>query len=319
MRSRKSQIKLVVSIVLLLVSFFVIFETIGKPLESADMKTNENACLVVNQLAQQQGVETLSNAALRACKSADIVIPMDDYSQDKEGVKKNIADKIAKTWAIWLEGRKANYFGSRLGGPQKCFIQYTFEIKKIKDLEPISKDELLSYFSDMPHQIGDTSDRCAGTKGGYCREECEPEETPVKSTKQCTGKEGKCCVKNNPCESKGGKCYDSSCPAGAREYINFAWNCGSTKVCCIDNSNFLTYLTYVQSNNGAISIPDIEFYPQDHKISGKEKKSETYAIVFSSYTTNPFWWEGKDNINRIIIAPLNEVSSQCTVKLRTWS
>ena len=311
----KTQMSLVVTIAIVLISFFVIGEVVReKLLGDADIKTKENACKIANQLGQQTGVDTIRDNALKACSVIDLGnLPEKKYDNTKTGLMKNIADKVAKTWDIWLEGVKENYFDSNwFSSEQRCFIQYTFNIKK--GLDPISKIELEEYLHDTLYKIADTSDRCAGTNGGYCKKECEPDETKIEASKECIGEKGYCCLKKTKCESRGGTC-SKTCSGDKTFYKN--WPCELGKMCCIDNSNYVTYLDYVQANTGAVDIYG-KLYPQDFK-QGNRKISETYAIVFVSKTTTwfPGLGEKEKDVNKVVITPLNLVSGKCAVQYST--
>ena len=307
---------LIVSIVILLAGGLVIFEFIREVvLGQSDIYTKEEACKVMNQISGKTDINLAQKAAIKGCSNINLgVLPMKRYNQNKEGVMKNIADKIAKAWDIWREGTQENNFagtmwpaeGTIYQDRQRCFIQYRFEIKK--GIDPIKSVELLEYLNDNLYHIDDTSDRCAGTDGGYCREVCPDGERKVNAVKTCIGEENTCCLKKETCESKGGTC-EEACGSGRRFYSNHEWTCEKDDICCVDNSNYISYLNYIQANTGSVRI-ETDLLPQDFS-KDKDKISETYAIVFSSRTTVFLEPEEKDNVNNILIAPLDKVHKYC--------
>lgn len=324
---RKSTMQLIVTLALVIAGFFVILEVIReKVLGEADIATKEMACELMNELSGNTDLNTLQKASMRACTTIDLGnLPMRGYEKSKKGIMENIADKIARAWKIWREGRQENNFAGTMWGVdgtihrdiQRCFPQYTFGIKK--GLEPIDKDEFIEYLNDNLYKIDDTSDRCAGIKGGFCQKECEPDEKKVEAAKTCIGEKGICCLKSTPCESKGGECEEPPCSAGKTSYTNLKWGCGAGKICCIDDNNYVTYNQYIQANTGYIRVETPTFYPQDYKTASGEKKSETYAIVFSSRTTVALEFEEEKNVNNILIAPLDKVSDYCIIQNPTWA
>ena len=330
---KKSQFGgVLVPILIIVISIAVIGGVIAILVNKLDYRQQEEVCKQANRMAQQTDLDGIHYLAESACKAIDLgTLPMKGYQETKEGIMKNIADKTAKTWEIWLEGIKPNYFeGTLLPGNQRCFIQYTFNIKK--GTKPIPESEFTKYLSDTLYKIDDTSDRCAGTGGGKCRENtCELGEEKVEDKrKTCIGTLNTCCIRPTLCESKGGICDPDYCKDGTRPYIDSGWTCEPKQICCISDSNYVTYLTYLQANTGKIRISVPCLVPQDYPIKDLDEEcksyytkktndvntkiSETYAIVFSSRTESLLWPESKSNLNGIVIAPINEVSSICAVQ-----
>jgi hypothetical protein len=296
-------------IIIAAVVILIMGSIVGLLTSKLDIKSQEDACKLANKLGQTTGLDGIHHISQSACHTIRLgTLPQKGYT-DKE-IKKNIADKAAETKDIWLEGVKENYFeGNAIGKTQKCFIQYTFEIKK--DTDPIYREPFIKYLSDTLYTVDDTSQRCHGTKGGWCRDDCLIDEDEVKKPINPCPSLDKCCLKQTPCESKGGECL-RFCSGNYESHISLNWACSRNDVCCVDQSNYVTYLEYLQANTAKLVVTQDTLYPQDYGTS--PKISETYAIVFVSRTTS-FWKEPADNINGIIIAKLNEVSKECEVQL----
>jgi hypothetical protein len=286
-KTKRCQIDLIVSLTLLLAGFFVVSGVIrDKILTDADIRTKETACRTANQIAQETDLKTLQSVGEKLCVTIPLgSLPRKGYPKNEEGIKKNIADKVAKTWEMRLEGTKQNYFGGRrLPGKQRCFIHYTYKIGKSKEIDPIGGTEFLKYAAETVYQVGDKSDGCAGRNGGFCMEECEKGQIKVnKPAKPCIGTKSHCCVEETQCESKGGDCKLEQ-PPNTMPYPT--WTCKGNDRCYVSKENYQTYKNYVEHNTGIIGVApeDLILYPQEYKEEGGKKISETYAIVFASAT-----------------------------------
>ncbi len=315
----------VVYLTLTVMSLLVILEAFNKGFVTRlDVEGKEKACLTANQIAQQINSGLIHKGALRLCSTIDLEdIPqkkIDDKDKMREQAMQMISKKTAKAWEIWLEGRKENMFEANKQMPdvQKCFIQYTFNLKA--GTPAFTAGDLEFYLVNTLYKIDDTSDRCAGTRGGFCKEVCDTDENQVEAQKDCPKDKSYCCLSKDICENKGGTCRQNGCSSGETQYTNNQWTCSKNSVCCVSTNNYLTYTDYINANGGTIRMPEgLVFSPATapSKDAKKQNFAETYAIVFSARTTNWFAWEHETNINRILIAPLNKVKDDCLIQVET--
>jgi hypothetical protein len=251
-----------------------------RALAKADDKAVEEACKFSNlaRYAVQQGMgETTSKVfnTPRACKTIQKQkpLPSKDFASTPGGpsigARYEVREMIANCWDMWLEGNHKNMFQKGPAATQGCFSCYTFSVSKEAAFG--YTDLLLALQS--PYRAADTSDRCAGGGGGYCRASCAsapPELGTAKPTSSSKCAPGlSCCISdkpNNECINKGGTCAPTPALTGHKPYVR--WKC-DTGTCFVKDDKFATYIDYVQGSNGVGSGPgmlmledNIEFKPE---------------------------------------------------------
>ena len=270
------------------------------------------------------------------CEPIEKEIPSKGYSQDLEGIKKEIGDLIARCWWMYGEGKIKNVFEEKAWwNDDRCMTCYYFTIKRVKDFEVFDSDNLMLSLATQPYVVRGYEDKCA-LGGGKCvpqsdetlKIECgEENEYEVQSlpkeyiTDVCEKQFGdedpartKCCFNpESQCLNHGGTC-ESQCNTNEGKVYYPGWKCkDSDKQCCVHEDQMTTILDYVQGANwmGAIGFPlDFEF---------KEQRQQ-YAITFIGDTSNNlfvdhFNWGGlksstiKD-INRIVVSEVTDLNSQ---------
>ena len=109
---KKGMLNLAVPIPIAIIGGLVILEFISSfVLDRANVATQEEACKVMNMLSGKTDLSVPKKASIKGCTTIDLgIIPSDKYNQDKEGIMKNLADKIAKTWNIWKITKIKNIF-----------------------------------------------------------------------------------------------------------------------------------------------------------------------------------------------------------------
>ena len=251
----------------------------------AGEKTSESLCKNFNTIRFGTKVETPVgnyNLVPRACKTIDKSdLPTKDYKDHidgpKEGAKAEIRDLMSKCWGMWIEGKQPNMFESQWYNLQNgCFVCYTFGIDK--NTGSFSYDEYTASLYN-PYYAVDSSDKCAGSLGGFCREGC------IKSSEREAGsykcKQGeKCCISadNNKCENKGGKCLPESKGEYIIKYINDDWRCESGGACFVKADNMMSYLDYIHGGVNPPAAPSrIRFGDKDDF-----NPNNKYAIAFVS-------------------------------------
>ena len=250
----------------------------------ASEKTSESLCKNFNALrfgAVKTPVGTY-NVVSRPCKTIEKGnLPSKDYKGHidgpKEGAKAEIRESMARCWSMWAEGKEPNMFESQWYNLQNgCFVCYTFGIDK--NAGSFSYDEYTASLYN-PYYAVDSSDKCAGSLGGFCREGC------IKSSEREAGsykcKQGeKCCISadNNKCENKGGKCLSEPTGEYIIKYINDDWRCESGGACFVKADNMMSYLDYIQ---GGVSPPAA---PSKIRFGDKDgfNPINKYAISFVS-------------------------------------
>jgi len=299
MKHRKSisTMGVIITLIILFLSFFIITKIWMTFFVKAEGVAAENLCRNFNALrfwtkefVEDKSKGVFSRGTGRACKVIDRTIPSSGYPQTTEGVKQEIMYMTARCWWMWLEGLQPDMFKDKNPvGKDKCFICYTFKIKKGKSIKELKGIDLAREMALTTYKARDTSDLCAANGGGHCihenqvdedRRTCSPSDDKYKEFTQmvisdkCKDKDTRCCIKKAyECENKGGRCTsDEDCPTDYYDYAS--WGCRRGR-CCVQKDNMYSYVDYIQGYKGEglfMMSDDLNFKP----------KEETYAVVFTS-------------------------------------
>lgn len=232
----------------------------------------------------------------------------------QEGAKAELRDIMARCWWMWLEGNQRDMFStSTLSIDEKCFICYSFSIDE--SVKPISYADF-SVSLNEPYYAVDSTDKCApGGQGGLCMDSCNEEFSKEVPSNKCVQKsfegfeggrsggagggadfsEGtsqdikatlvdstktqskKCCVSENECENKGGKCLDG--PLGEYTIYYKNWKCSKgNRFCYIKLDKTASYLDYIQGTRGVNGGAGKLLFGDNEGF----KPNQKYAITFLS-------------------------------------
>ncbi len=240
----------------------------------------------------------------------------------REGAKAEIRDLMARCWWMWLEGNQRDMFNTEYYNfDNKCFICYTFSIDE--SIKPITYGDFAESLNE-PYYAVDSTDRCApGGQGGWCMNSCNDEFSREVPSNKCVqksyegfggGRSGgagsgadfsestsqdikstlvdstktqskKCCVSENECVNKGGRCLDG--PLGEYTIYYKNWKCAKgNRFCYIKPDKSASYLDYIQGTKGVnAGAGKVLFFDE-----GGFKSGEKYAITFIS-PGKDFDWE----------------------------
>lgn len=313
-----------IEIVLLLAATILIITIFTTAAGRADDKTAENLCRGFNALryATQVGEGKLSiTLAPNACKTIDKKdVPSNDYKNNvdsaAESSQKEIRDLMSRCWWMWLEGNQKNMFDKSFYNRQNgCFICYTFSTANAVNY---MKYEDISASLNKPYYAVDRTDRCAPMgQGGKCMDSCaEPFTTEVPSSK-CNPQESlavevgnklinkdsakdsssktdektgtgvptrKCCIAENECENRGGKCLSEPTPIYSAYYKD--WACKHGLHCYLEPDRMASYLDYIQGTRGAGGGAGKVLFLNE----GGIKPGTKYAITFVSPGDSAWNW-----------------------------
>jgi len=208
-------------------------------------------------------------------------LPTKEYKTDnlKESTANQIRDMTAKCWWMWLEGRQTNMFStSTLSFANKCFVCYTFSIDKDTSFIPV---ETFYRSLNDPYFASDLSEKCASGGGGNCMSKCEGDYSKETSSSKCQPDQ-KCCVADNECESKDGKCAETP-PPGTKAFDK--WICKSGKTCYVNEATYGTYFDYIQGTKGDGGLG---FLVQPDNMATFDSNNY-YAITFVSPGNTANW------------------------------
>ena len=214
--SRKSQVKLLMWLVMGTLSFVIILGLWKFAFSKAPDKAAEDTCFIFNAVRTKAKLTLAGKEILgvpRACKkiekTGDKSIPEDLYTQNEQGAKEQLSNMIAKCWWMWLEGRDPNIMETELfSSKNKCFICYQFGVDKGITFTATRFDPELF---EKTYKVEDSSDKCAGALGGKCYAGDKCGEGYTKAGK-CQEKGKVCCInKKNECVNKGGSCKTGPC------------------------------------------------------------------------------------------------------------
>lgn len=149
-----------VVIIIVIVSFLLIAGTLSRFLSKAEDKEAENLCRDSVALRANLAVrigETEIKTVPRLCKTLD-----KDISGDKEELKQQIADKMARCWWMFSEGSydqilDANVLREALGvakSENQCFLCYTLSVREDKiesESGTIPPTEIMDYLRDTQY------------------------------------------------------------------------------------------------------------------------------------------------------------------------
>lgn len=315
---KAKMMEFLIGFAILIVAFFIIVGIWNMFFSKAEGATAEIMCRNFNAARTKTEIDlkvTSFNLVPRTCKMLHRDIPTTDYPNTVEGTMSEMSYLVARCWWQWLEGTQPNIFGDKWWWKKnKCFICYTFNIKK--GIDPFQSITFQKFLDEHQYIVKDTSDICNFNGGGYCRlkeEGCSKDEEQVASNRcpkeEVNGeiKERICCNKEIECENKGGICLNG-CGVDQKEYEGWSCKGSEGEKCCIESDNFLSYTDYVQRymGEGAIVVSVDEFQPL----------KETYAITFYSKTDNWLinWFRDKKVVDAIRISKLKDVETMCAVE-----
>ena len=294
---RKGDIMLgaIAGIILLLTSFGIIGTAIKLGEQKVSAKIPGKLCQATNAARAATAIDTgvmEVNVVPRFCKTIHKAIPSKGYQQTTDGAKKEMKDMTTNCWWQWLEGGTAGMFGkSWPWSKNKCFVCYTYDIKKNRNVKSFSAEAFTDTLRSTAYIARDTSDKCNPAGGGYCTTgSCDPNKgwREVQSKPGICKKDRVCCVARSvrdECVNKGGRCEIGGCPSTyPAKYED--WSCGAGE-CCLEKENYFTTLDYIQFFNGQgrISIEgDIETFNAQGT-----KGADTYAIAFVQENDDEFW------------------------------
>lgn len=145
-------INFLVGVIIVLVSFAVIAPIASKYV-GEDEKKIESLCKSTVAIRASAAINVKNVAELRTspvlCKTIDKKI-----KGTKKEVMKQIADKMAKCWEMFGEGKYAQNIFDTLtifGGDKKCFMCYTIMVDEIEDDETITAKEFETFLMENDH------------------------------------------------------------------------------------------------------------------------------------------------------------------------
>lgn len=145
----------IISIIILTISFFMIFQLIGLTFDSIDEEASEKACRTSVKVRMDIVLRTeIAGVPVQSRPMVPIMCKTTDKGKlegNEEEVKKQIADLTAKCWYMFLNGEYLNLFNKLdlLYGRNRCFICYTFSIDN-KEIS-ITRDEFIDYMVNTPY------------------------------------------------------------------------------------------------------------------------------------------------------------------------
>jgi len=187
-------INALIGIIIALISFVLLATTIGQFMSGSDVKQQENLCQSSISLRATTALQLDSNLAEAEIKTSPVLcktIDIKSKTKDREEIKRLFAEKIAKCWWMFGEGRYNEILtGSRFSAvpsllginnePNECFNCYNImidqdEIEPPKgypgDAEnlPILTPELIDYLWEN-HPVK-TKTRCRPNNEKLCQKE----------------------------------------------------------------------------------------------------------------------------------------------------
>lgn len=333
MRSKKSQLKMIVNIALIILGFMIVVGIINQFFSQAEGKTAESICrgsvaARMRATVLEGGTDVSLKLFPLLCKTLDVIIPQKPIveNKEKELALTGIADYTSKAWWMFGEGAAESIFGVEApGGKDDCLIAYIIKVEGIKD-EVIRTVDIKEFLASTPYLIEEGSDGCMNF-GGLC---VEDEDTCTRKNQEndaagwrfkemnsvCEERYGDkkpgCCYSKYSCFNKGARCDVGRCRDDEIEVDISGWECPSLQSCCIDKEKTFNYIDYIQKYNyeGNVGIEE------SMEITDKD----TVAITYITQGVKPFWpddwfWtSGGEKINRILISSLDYVSGRCAVQ-----
>src|SRR3989338_5948729 len=170
MNKKSMEAAQLVAIMIVLVSFVLIAGTVTRFLAKANDKEAEALCHDSIALRARTQVNIESRALDAKIKTVPVLCKTIDkkITGNREEIKQQIADKIARCWWMFGEGKHEEILGNRVdlapallgtdNQPNKCFNCYTLLIDQdtIEGGNTIDSQELLRYMST--HTIPNTKD-----------------------------------------------------------------------------------------------------------------------------------------------------------------
>ena len=151
-----------VMIIIIILGFFIVAKVVFEALSKSGDSKAEGLCKTSVAFAASSVVKSGSSGVSLGkvlCKTIDKKV-----SEDPDVVKKLLADKMAKCWEMFGEGRNPNSVFDALpffGGDNKCFICYTILLEESRnfkeDKHKISVEEFGNYLATTDYKIKDRS------------------------------------------------------------------------------------------------------------------------------------------------------------------
>ena len=183
-----------VKIIISIISFTLLATTIGQFMSGSDIKQQENLCQSSISLRATSALQLNSAVAEGNIKAAPVLcktIDIKSKTEDREKIKRLFAEKIAKCWWMFGEGRYNEILSgsefhavpSLLGinnQPNECFNCYNIMIdvdnidpgdykSNDEDNYPIGRDELIQFMREE-HPVK-TKTRCRPKNEKLCKKE----------------------------------------------------------------------------------------------------------------------------------------------------
>ena len=324
MNKKALAMEMIVWIIFISVCFILITGLIYQAFSKANEKSAEIICrssvalrekatLTDKDVGDVPGLNLQTKLAPLLCKTIDKKVPKE--GSNKEQALKEFSDLIARCWWQFLEGTSKNTFGMAgawdYAATDKCFVCYTVSLST-----SFTGEELRDAVDSNPYKIDDGSDSCTIDGRGKCELGKTCEQGVVYEGGSCeTGKV--CCVTDNMCEDKGGKCMDGCDTKYSREYP--LWKCEDKK-CCLNPKFIMSYADYVESNNGA------GYIAIDRNMDFDRKRDYAITYVAESESISAVDQFVADYLNlrnikkhRVLVSTLDEVTDndKCVVQTGT--
>ena len=286
-RQKKADAKFLVGMLLVIASIILLLYLITNIFSQNDEQA-EFLCWLFNAARYGMKVSSQGDSIIDGslvCKTIDKKdpLPSKKYAAipggKTGGAKREVGDMMASCWHMWLEGSRTNMFDtSTVSASNKCFVCYTFSLDSGISL---SQGDIITALLE-PKDAIDSSDRCRGEGGGYCRSGCA---TGEKRSGSCRNRaKPDCCISSNRkniCLDKGGKCGFAS---GYRAFPD--WSC-SSGTCYVKQENFISYLDYLQGKT-AEGQTGKGYLVFQNGLSSLEP-ANSYSITLVSPGTSPSW------------------------------
>ncbi len=263
-RKRKAEVNWkVVTIILIITTFFITSVALAQVKNKADTKTKESLCrasLVAKENTRiDAGVKNIEVIS-EACITQEVKVPVEKKALTKDAFMKQFSEYIPRCWKETTEGvigdplTSTNWFFDK--DSNRCFTCFIVETGKFDfgvQGNKISAGELEHFLQTTPYII-DTN-------------------IPASEAKNA----------KTSCEKGGGTCVDNnvdSCKGGSLVEPSSGLSCGtsSSKRCCVKSSKYWAYIPYIQSysGEGVFEMSVKEILPE-----------KRYAITFIDYQNRP--------------------------------
>ncbi len=285
----------VILIVLALAGFLIIGPLQANIVKKGESMYYEELCRSTLAQANEMAIAGSQPIFQHKCITRSVDLPLKKGNNDKQDIKKDIADLISKCWYSHLEGQISDDLLGWGWWKNNCDVCYQFTITDLedgkKDIDSFPLVEELEFLIDEVKQVNAESDGC-NLGGGFCtghskigsKEECEELEgfTYAEDFGTCRKKYGDanagCCYSTYNCLNNGGDCIDIEEECGEGQAHFSKWTCPRGKKCCVDKGNYYNYLDYVQKSKGPGKIIF------DNSIDEFVEDKQVYTISFVANT-----------------------------------